>query len=107
MPNYDLKYKLIRCGLYYFSDLCWIQTNQGTQNLTAERAKELTGIDPDYAIRDLYNAIAEGNYVSNYRCTINLDLIIYIQSDSIKSLIDIDLEIMLLYSLLGPCLSKL
>jgi len=40
------------------------KTNQGIKNLTAERAAELTGTDPDYAVRDLYNAIAAGNFPS-------------------------------------------
>jgi catalase len=36
------------------------RTNQGIRNLDPNRAQELAGSDPDYAIRDLYNAIAEG-----------------------------------------------
>jgi catalase len=40
------------------------KTDQGIKNLSAKRADELTGQDPDYSIRDLYNAIAKGNYPS-------------------------------------------
>jgi catalase len=35
-----------------------LQTNQGIKNLTSARATQLAGTDPDYATRDLYNAIA-------------------------------------------------
>uniref|UniRef100_A0A1B0DEK2 Catalase n=1 Tax=Phlebotomus papatasi TaxID=29031 RepID=A0A1B0DEK2_PHLPP len=40
------------------------KTDQGIKNLTPERALELSGSDPDYSIRDLYNAIAKGNFPS-------------------------------------------
>jgi len=40
------------------------KTDQGVKNLSAEKAGELAGSDPDYAIRDLYNNIASGNYPS-------------------------------------------
>lgn len=30
----------------------------------SDKAAELSGSDPDYGIRDLYNAIAKGNYPS-------------------------------------------
>jgi len=32
--------------------------------LLAEQAAKLTATDPDYGLRDLYNAIAEGNFPS-------------------------------------------
>lgn len=38
--------------------------HQGVRNLPAEEADRLTAADPDYSIRDLYNAIAEGSYPS-------------------------------------------
>ncbi|XP_078000069.1 catalase-like isoform X1 [Glandiceps talaboti] len=38
------------------------KTAQGIKNLTGDEAAELSKTDPDYAIRDLYNAIEEGNY---------------------------------------------
>ena len=40
------------------------RTNQGIKNLTVERANELAASDPDYSIRDLYNAIAGGDFPS-------------------------------------------
>ena len=40
------------------------KTDQGIANLSAEEAQKLASADPDYATRDLYNAIAEGNYPS-------------------------------------------
>lgn len=40
------------------------KTNQGIKNLTGAQAGALGGADPDYATRDLYNAIEEGNYPS-------------------------------------------
>lgn len=39
-------------------------TNQGIKNLPAEVAAAITGADPDYSTRDLYNAIARGDYPS-------------------------------------------
>lgn len=46
----------------------WIKwhfkTDQGIKNLTDEEATKLAGIDPDYAARDLFNAIEKGNYPS-------------------------------------------
>lgn len=36
------------------------QTDQGIRNLSAEDAVRLAGIDPDYATRDLFNAIGRG-----------------------------------------------
>ncbi|GFG37055.1 hypothetical protein Cfor_00749, partial [Coptotermes formosanus] len=39
-------------------------TDQGVKNLTSARATELAGTDPDYATRDLYNAIALGEFPS-------------------------------------------
>lgn len=40
------------------------KTDQGIKNLSAERANQLAGENPDYSIEDLYNAIAEGNFPS-------------------------------------------
>ncbi len=40
------------------------KTNQGIKCLMADQAGRLEGGDPDYATRDLYNAIAAGNYPS-------------------------------------------
>lgn len=38
--------------------------NQGIKNMTTEEADLKNGSDPDYFIRDLYNAIHDGNYPS-------------------------------------------
>ncbi|XP_033096668.1 catalase-like isoform X1 [Anneissia japonica] len=40
------------------------KTDQGIKNFTASQAAQLSADDPDYAIRDLYNAIASGNFPS-------------------------------------------
>jgi len=37
------------------------KTDQGIKNLSAEEAGEIAGKNPDYAIQDLYNSIANGN----------------------------------------------
>ncbi|PRD24340.1 UNVERIFIED_CONTAM: Catalase [Trichonephila clavipes] len=47
----------VYCKFIYKSD-------QGIKNLTNEAARELAGTDPDYAIRDLYDAIANGRFPS-------------------------------------------
>ncbi|GIY52221.1 catalase [Caerostris darwini] len=47
----------VYCKFIYKSD-------QGIKNLTNEAARELAGTDPDYAIRDLYDAITNGNFPS-------------------------------------------
>jgi len=43
---------------------CCLQTDQGIKNLTSANATDLAGTDPDYATRDLYNAIALGQFPS-------------------------------------------
>jgi catalase len=40
------------------------KTDQGIRNLPADEAERLASADPDYAIRDLYNAIAGGHFPS-------------------------------------------
>ena len=40
------------------------QTNQGIKNLAPAKAAQIAGSDPDYSIRDLYNAIARQQYPS-------------------------------------------
>jgi len=40
------------------------KTDQGISNLPVDVADKIAGSDPDYSIRDLYNAIAAGNYPS-------------------------------------------
>ncbi len=41
-----------------------MQTDQGIRNLPVNVAASLSSSDPDYSIRDLYNAIANGNFPS-------------------------------------------
>ncbi|XP_075229939.1 catalase [Lycorma delicatula] len=38
------------------------KTNQGIKNLPADKANDLSASDPDYSIRDLYNAISRGEF---------------------------------------------
>jgi catalase len=40
------------------------QTNQGIKNLSRDEAHRLSADDPDYSTRDLFNAIAAGNFPS-------------------------------------------
>jgi len=40
------------------------KTDQGIKNFTAEQADEMAKLDPDYAIRDLYNSISRGSFPS-------------------------------------------
>ena len=49
---------------YKVLHLVFFQTDQGIKNLSADRAGQLAGSDPDYAIRDLDNAIETGNFPS-------------------------------------------
>lgn len=57
-------YKLVNCdGVAHYVKFHF-KTAQGIKNLPADKAHELTGSDTDYAIRDLYNAIAKGDFPS-------------------------------------------
>lgn len=47
----------VYCKFHYLTD-------QGIKYLTSDEADRIAGQDPDYAIRDLYNAIARGDYPS-------------------------------------------
>ncbi|KAL7293618.1 hypothetical protein TKK_0012703 [Trichogramma kaykai] len=40
------------------------KTDQGIKNIEPDKAKQIGANDPDYSIRDLYNAIATGKYPS-------------------------------------------
>ncbi|KAL0109412.1 hypothetical protein PUN28_014468 [Cardiocondyla obscurior] len=51
------KNEMVYCKFHY-------KTNQGIKNIPAEKAAELSASDPDYSIRDLYNAIATGQFPS-------------------------------------------
>ncbi|MBM3956760.1 MAG: catalase, partial [Gemmatimonadetes bacterium] len=50
-------------GEYYWVKIHF-KTDQGIQNLTRQEATRLAGEDPDYATRDLYQAIERGEYPS-------------------------------------------
>lgn len=47
--------KPIYCKFHY-------KTKQGVKNLDVKKAEQLSATDPDYSLKDLYNAIANGNY---------------------------------------------
>ncbi|CAH1187434.1 unnamed protein product [Phyllotreta striolata] len=49
--------KFFYCKFHYLTD-------QGIANLTSDLGNKINGTDPDYLIRDLYNAIETGNYPS-------------------------------------------
>lgn len=55
LVNKDGKY--VYCKFHY-------KTDQGIKTIDAKRAEQLSGSDPDYSIRDLHNAIANGNFPS-------------------------------------------
>ncbi|XP_018320838.1 catalase-like [Agrilus planipennis] len=57
-------FKLINATGHHFYCKFHYLSNQGLRNLTAARAQQLQAEDPEYAIRDLYNAIRSGNYPS-------------------------------------------
>ena len=50
-------------SLYFVSHT--LQTDQGIKNLSVDRAAYLSGVDPDYSLKDLYEAIANRNFVSS------------------------------------------
>jgi catalase len=49
-------------------EACYVKyhfkTDQGIANLSADQAAQKASQDPDYATRDLYNAVADGNFPS-------------------------------------------
>ncbi|CAL7944969.1 unnamed protein product [Xylocopa violacea] len=47
--------EMVYCKFHY-------KTDQGIKNLPVDKAAELSASDPDYALRDLYNAIANHDY---------------------------------------------
>ncbi|RXG59650.1 Catalase, partial [Armadillidium vulgare] len=47
------------------SDICMASVlTPSSSNFTAAKAKKMAAVDPDFSIRDLYNAIASGNFPS-------------------------------------------
>lgn len=53
----NAKGEAVYCKFHY-------KTDQGIKNLSVEDAARLSQEDPDYSLRDLFNAIATGNYPS-------------------------------------------
>lgn len=53
----NAKNEAVYCKFHY-------KTDQGIKNIPVDKANELSGSDPDYSLRDLYNAIETGNYPS-------------------------------------------
>ncbi|EEB14972.1 Catalase, putative [Pediculus humanus corporis] len=51
------KYEAVYCKFH-------LKTDQGIKNCLPSKANQLSADDPDYAIRDLYNAIENGQYPS-------------------------------------------
>jgi catalase len=49
------------CGFAAFYVKWHFKTDQGIKNLPAAEADRIASTDPDYAIRDLYSAIAKGD----------------------------------------------
>lgn len=57
-------YKFVNAKGEQFYCKYHFKTDQKIKNMTPARAAELKGTDPDYSIRDLFNAIAKGEYPS-------------------------------------------
>jgi len=57
------------------------KTDQGIKNLSAARAGQLSGENPDYAIEDLYNAISNGQFPS---WTLYLQVMTVQQAETVK-----------------------
>jgi catalase len=56
-------FKLVNgCGKYHYCKFHY--KTDSIKNLDVNKAGELSGSDPDYSIRDLFNAIANGNFPS-------------------------------------------
>lgn len=53
----DSESRVTYCKFHY-------KTDQGIKNLDPQTAERIAGADPDYALRDLYNAIAENDFPS-------------------------------------------
>jgi catalase len=58
-----------------------MKTDQKIKNLDASRAAELSGSDPDYSIRDLYNAIENGDFPS---WTFSIQVMTFEQAERFK-----------------------
>jgi len=58
-----------------------LKTNQGIKNLDPGKAHQLSGDDPDYSIRDLYDAIEDGQYPS---WTMHLQIMTFEQAEKLR-----------------------
>lgn len=58
-----------------------LQTDQGIKNLMADEAGRLSADDPDYAIRDLYNHIEDGDFPS---WTVKVQIMTFEQAEKYK-----------------------
>lgn len=65
-----------------------LKTDQGIANLSTERARELASTDADYATRDLYNAIARGDFPS---WTMYIQVMTYAEAQSVVDFDPFDL----------------
>lgn len=75
MCNLSSSYHILR--IFVFA----LQTNQGIKNLWAQKAADVACADPDYSIRDLYNAIARGEYPS---WTLNIQVMTFEQAEKFR-----------------------
>ncbi|XP_050393633.1 catalase isoform X1 [Patella vulgata] len=57
------------------------KTDQGIKNFFGDKAGELAGTDPDYAQRDLYNAIRDGNFPS---WSVKVQIMTYDQAEKFR-----------------------
>nr|QCH41148.1 catalase [Modiolus modiolus] len=58
------------------------KTDQGIKNLKADEADRLASSDPDYAIRDLYNAISEENFPT---WNLNIQIMTFEEAENFSS----------------------
>lgn len=58
-----------------------VQCDQGIRNLSPEKAHQLSADDPDYATRDLYNAIARGDHPS---WTVKIQIMTFDQAEKFR-----------------------
>jgi len=65
-----------------------LKTDQGIANLSTQRARELASTDADYATRDLYNAIARGDFPS---WTMYVQVMTYAEAQSVVDFDPFDL----------------
>ena len=59
-------FKLYSTTVYTHLNFTLLQTDQGIKNIFQAEADRLAGADPDYANRDLYESIVNGNFVSEF-----------------------------------------